>query len=116
MRFNSKVAIVTGAASGIGLATARQFALEGASVVIADLKRDKAEAAAKQIADETKQKVLGVPCDVSNEQDVSAAVERAFSEFRRLDIIVNNAGLMIYKPLEQLTRDDWFKILNVDLL
>lgn len=116
MRFDAKVAIVTGAASGIGLATARQFAREGASVIIADLKHDKAEAAAKKIADETKQKVLGLPCDVSNENDVQNTVERAFSEFRRLDIIVNNAGLMIFKPLEQQTRDDWFKILNVDLL
>jgi NAD(P)-dependent dehydrogenase (short-subunit alcohol dehydrogenase family) len=116
MRFDSKVAIVTGAASGIGLATARQFAREGATVIIADLKRDKAEDAARQLATETGHKVLGLPCDVSSEKDVENTVDTALSEFKRLDVVVNNAGLMIFKPLEQQTADDWFNILKVDLL
>jgi meso-butanediol dehydrogenase/(S,S)-butanediol dehydrogenase/diacetyl reductase len=116
MRFESKVVIVTGAASGIGLATARQFSNEGATVIIADLHREKAENAAAQICDATHRQVLGLPCDVSNEIDVRATVDKAVSDFHRLDVIVNNAGLMIFKPLEEQTREDWLRILSVDLL
>ncbi len=116
MRFDSKVVIVTGAASGIGLATAHQFSNQGAMVIIADLHREKAEAAAEQISYATGRKVLGVACDVANESDVRTTVDKALDEFHRLDIIVNNAGLMIFKPLEEQTREDWLRILSVDLL
>ncbi len=116
MRFEGKVAIVTGGASGIGLATAQQLAGEGASVVIADLDAGKAKTSAEKVAKKTGSKVLGVSCDVSAEKDVEATVARALSEFGRLDVIVNNAGLMIFKPLEQETGENWLKVLNVDLL
>ena len=109
-RFDGKVAIVTGAAEGIGLATAKLFAGEGAKVVIADLQEDKAKAAAEGLGG------LGVACDVSNEDQVKACVDATLEKFGRWDIVVNNAGLMIFKTLEDHTIDDWLKIVHVDLL
>jgi NAD(P)-dependent dehydrogenase (short-subunit alcohol dehydrogenase family) len=115
MRFRDKVAIVTGAASGIGLATAKRLGSEGARVVIADLNGD----AAKQSADSVRQAgapdALGMACDVSSETQVAATVKAALDRFGRLDAIINNAGLMTFKSLEDLTIEDWQKVLNVDL-
>src|ERR1043165_659500 len=116
MRFTGKVAIITGAASGIGLATARRLAAEGASIVIADLNGDKARDAAASVAGTTKNSVIGIACDVSNEMQVETTVAETLRQFNGLDVVVNNAGLMIFKPLEQQTGEDWRRVLNVDLL
>ena len=115
MRFTDRVCIVTGGASGIGLATAKRLAQEGARVVIADLDGKKAEAAAAETASGTSN-AFGTACDVANEEQVRDAVAKTLDRFQRMDVIVNNAGLMSFKPLDQLERDDWLKILNVDLL
>jgi meso-butanediol dehydrogenase / (S,S)-butanediol dehydrogenase / diacetyl reductase len=116
MRFEGKVAIVTGAASGIGLATAKRFGSEGASVVIADLDQDKSETAAKETIAAGAPDAVGVACDVADETAVMAAVEHALSKFGHIDVIVNNAGLMVFKPIAEQTGEDFLKILNVDLL
>ncbi len=110
------MAIVTGGASGIGLATAKRFGSEGASVVIADLQGDKAEAAARETEAAGAPSAWGSACDVSKEAQVEATVAGTFERFGRLDVIVNNAGLMIFKPLEEHTEEDWLKVLHVDLL
>jgi NAD(P)-dependent dehydrogenase (short-subunit alcohol dehydrogenase family) len=112
MRFSGKVAIVTGAASGIGFAAARRLASEGAQLVIADLRGDKAASAAAAIGENA----LGLSCDVSAEPQVEAVVAQTLQKFGGLDVVVNNAGLMIFKPLEEQTADDWRKVLSVDLL
>ena len=112
MRFTDKVAIITGAANGIGLATAKLMAKEGARVVIADLNAEKTAAAASGIGENA----LGVVCDVSKEADVEACVQATLDKFGRWDIVVNNAGLMVFKALEDHTLDDWMKVINVDLL
>ena len=115
MVLQGKVAIVTGGASGIGLAVAQRFAREGARVVVADLDAAKAEAAATACAGPGGEG-LGLRCDVAAEADVEQACAQAVERLGRLDIVVNNAGLMTFAPLESLTGPDWIKVLNVDLL
>jgi meso-butanediol dehydrogenase/(S,S)-butanediol dehydrogenase/diacetyl reductase len=105
-RFEGKVALVTGAASGIGLATAKRFSEEGARVAIVDLKE-----AATEIAES-----ISISCDVSSEDQVENAVTRTLEQWGRLDVVVNNAGLMVFKAITEHTREDWLKIINVDLL
>jgi meso-butanediol dehydrogenase/(S,S)-butanediol dehydrogenase/diacetyl reductase len=116
MRLQGKVAIVTGGSSGIGLATARKFVTEGASVIAIGRNGPKAEKAAKEIPATNGARALGMACDVSVEEDVIRVVDRALNEFKRFDIVVNNAGVMIFKSLEELTREDWRSVLEVDLL
>lgn len=116
MRFQDKVAIVTGGASGIGLATAKKLGSEGARVVIANLDQAKSEAAAEQVKAAGAPEAWGSECDVSQEEQVIATVQGTLERFGRLDIIVNNAGLMIFKPLQEHTAEDWLKTLHVDLL
>jgi len=116
MRFTDRAAIVTGAASGIGLATAIRLASEGARVVIADLDEDSAKQAAEKVKTSGAPDAVGVRCDVSHEDDVKRAVGTAVGAFGRLDVVVNNAGVMTFKPLAEHTTDDWLKVLHVDLL
>ena len=115
-RFSGKVAIVTGGASGIGLATARRFASEQAKVVIADKNIGQADAAAQQLRAGGAADVLASACDVSVEAQVKATVDLAVTRFGRLDVIVNNAGLMTFHKLGELTHEDWQRVLDVDLL
>ena len=111
MRFETKVAIVTGGASGIGLATAHRLASEGARVVIAGRGQDKVEAAAAEVGGGA----IGLHCDVSDETQVAACVATTVAQAGRLDVIVNNAGMMIFKPLVETTHDDWLQVFGVDL-
>jgi NAD(P)-dependent dehydrogenase (short-subunit alcohol dehydrogenase family) len=115
-RFSDRVAIVTGGASGIGLATARRLASEGARVVIADLNEQKAEAAASGLVVDGAPAAWGVACDVSKEEQVTRTVSGAVERFGGVHVVVNNAGLMIFKPLQEHTEEDWLKVLRVDLL
>jgi meso-butanediol dehydrogenase/(S,S)-butanediol dehydrogenase/diacetyl reductase len=115
-RFEGKVAIITGAASGIGLATARRIAADGGRIVLADLSTDKLAEAEKSVAGAGGGNVWASRCDVSNADQVAATVSGALERFGRLDVIVNNAGLMIFKRLEDHTTEDWLKVLSVDLL
>jgi NAD(P)-dependent dehydrogenase (short-subunit alcohol dehydrogenase family) len=116
MRFTDKVAIITGAASGIGLATAKRLGSEGARVVIADLDEEAAQTAAATVREVGAPDVLTSTCDVSKEVQVKNTVKDTLQKFGRLDIVVNNAGLMIFKPLEEHEESDWLNVLRVDLL
>src|SRR3954469_18680831 len=115
MRFTNKTVIVTGGAGGIGLAIASRFASEGASIVLADINMEHLQKAAETLKLDAA-KIWLSQCDVSNEQQVEATVKGAMEHFGSLDIVVNNAGLMIFKKLEEHTQEDWYRILNVDLL
>lgn len=112
MRFAERVAVVTGGASGIGLAIAQRLASEGACLVIADLRAEQAEQAAAGLPGEA----IGVGCDVGDEAAVAACADAALGKWGRLDVVVNNAGLMTFKGLGDWTGDDWLKVLRVDLL
>ncbi|HUR99393.1 MAG TPA: SDR family NAD(P)-dependent oxidoreductase [Pyrinomonadaceae bacterium] len=116
MNFEGKVAIVTGGGGGIGLATAKKLGAGGARVVIADLDEQKFEAAAKEVERAGSPAAFGVKCDVSVEAEVISAVGTAIERFGGLNVIVNNAGLMVFKPIVEQTGEDWLKVLNVDLL
>jgi NAD(P)-dependent dehydrogenase (short-subunit alcohol dehydrogenase family) len=115
-QFTDRVVIVTGGASGIGLATARRFGSEGARLVIADLHQENGEAVAKDIRAAGAPEVLAVGCNVAEESQVEAAVAQTIARFGRVDVVVNNAGLMVFKPIEELSTDDWLGVLRVDLL
>ena len=112
-------AIVTGAAGGIGLATARRLLRDGASVLLADLDQGRLDTAAAQLAADTNaepSRIATIVCDVAREDQVAAAADAAIDRFGHWNLLVNNAGLMIFKPIEEQTVEDWQRILGVDLL
>jgi 3-hydroxybutyrate dehydrogenase len=109
-----KVALVTGAASGIGNKIAHTFALAGARVVIADLDVAGARSAAEEL-NRMGQAALGLAMDVTSEQQVSAGVESAVDSFGRLDILVSNAGIQIVAPLDEFAFADWKRLLAIHL-
>ena len=113
MRLKDKVAIVTGAASGIGKQIAKTFVREGARVVIADLNQEAADETATELGGAGK--ALGVAMDVTNEQQVDAGVARAVQQFGKVDVLVSNAGIQIVNPLEQFPFADWKKLLAIHL-
>jgi NAD(P)-dependent dehydrogenase (short-subunit alcohol dehydrogenase family) len=113
--FGGKVALVTGAASGMGLATAQAFAEAGAAVVMADFREDTVKAEAQKLAPAGK-KVIFVRCDVSDETQVEQMVARTVAEFGRLDAAFNNAGVMArIAPTADSTREDWDRVIGINL-
>ena len=114
MRFEGKVAIVTGAASGIGLAIAHAFAAEGAGVVVADINVASGERAAREIA-ASGGKAIAVSADVADEEHIQHLVSAVLSELGRIDILVNNAGVVAHKLLIEMERTVWDRQLAVQL-
>ena len=116
MRFSGKTAVVTGGAGGIGLATVQRLAAEGAAVVIADIDQAGSQAAEATARSAGARAAWASVCDVSVPSQVAATVSGTLERFGRLDVVVNNAGLMRYKSLVDLTANDWQELLGVDLL
>lgn len=117
MRLKDKVAIVTGAANGIGAEISRTYAREGAHVVLADLALDAAEAVAREITENTGVKAIAVKCDVARKEEVQAVVDACIAEFGTVDIIVNNAGITLPAcPVEDISPEQWKRVLDIDLM
>ena len=113
--FSGKVALVTGAASGMGLATAQAFAEAGAAVVLADFREDAVKTSAQKLA-ESGHKAIALRCDVSDDSEVAAMVDRAVAEFGRLDAAFNNAGVMArIAPTAESTREEWDRVIGINL-
>lgn len=111
-RFQDQVALVTGGGQGIGEATVRRFAEEGAKVVVADLNGEAAAAVAQTVSADAGE-ALGVTCDVQVEASVEALVEAALGRFGQLDILVSNAGVTRDNLLHKMTLAEWDQVIQV---
>jgi NAD(P)-dependent dehydrogenase (short-subunit alcohol dehydrogenase family) len=113
--FSGKVALVTGAAAGMGLATAQAFAEAGAAVVMADFRGDAVKAEAQKLV-AAGHRAIAVRCDVSDDAQVEQMVDRTVAEFGRLDAAFNNAGVMArIAPTADSTREEWDRVIGINL-
>src|ERR1700754_4065755 len=114
MLLKDKVAVVTGAASGIGKEIAVIFAREGAKVAIADLDQNAADATAREI-DSAGKRAVGVAMDVANEQQVEDGMAKVVRIFGAIDVLVSNAGIQIVEPLVDFEFAKWKRLLSIHL-
>ncbi len=109
-----KSALITGGASGIGWATTRLFAMEGAAVAIADIDREAAEKAAVAITDEGG-RAIAIPCDVSSAENCKTAIEQTIRHLGGLDILFNNAGIIRRATVVEITEEEWDRAMEVNV-
>jgi NADP-dependent 3-hydroxy acid dehydrogenase YdfG len=109
-----KVVVITGASSGLGEATARLLSAQGATVALGARRADRLKALAKEISDKGG-KALAIATDVASRDQMNALVERAVQRFGRIDVMINNAGLMPQAPLERLKVDEWDRMVDVNI-
>ncbi|CAM3455471.1 MULTISPECIES: SDR family NAD(P)-dependent oxidoreductase [Saccharibacillus] len=114
MDFESMTVIVTGAAQGIGRAVAKSYAEKGARVVLADTQEPEGAAAAAEIRSEGGEAIF-VPCDVSQEADITHLMRETIEAFGQIDILINNAGFGIWKSPYELTVKEWDDVLNTNV-
>lgn len=111
MRLSGKIAIITGAAQGMGAAHAKLFVEEGAKVVLTDLLEEKGEALVNELGSDN---ALFVKQDVSSEEDWKNVIKKAKEKFGKIDILVNNAGITTSKTIEQTSLADYQKVVNIN--
>ena len=114
MRFENKVCLVTGGASGIGKATCIRFAEEGAHVVIIDREKLKGEEVATQISS-SHAEALFIETDISNPDAILACVNRVIEKFGRIDVLVNNAAMMTFKTIVDLELQEWDMVMAINI-
>ncbi len=115
MKLANKIAVVTGAASGIGYEIAKRFVAEGANVAIADLKEEAASATAKELSNMGPGKAIGIAMDVTSEEQVNTGIAQVVKQFGGVDILISNAGIQIVHPLQDFPFADWKKLLAIHL-
>lgn len=114
-RLDGKVAIVTGGAMGLGQAMATALAQAGADIVIADIQEDVAQATATTIRETEGVQATSLKVDVTNPDDVQKMVDDVVDEFGKIDILINNAGMTINAKAEEMTYEQWNKVINLNL-
>lgn len=115
MRLDGKKGFVTGAARGIGKCTATAFAEAGADVAIVDLDFEEAQKTAKELAEKTGIKVIAIKTDCTSPEQVDAMVAQVAEELGGIDFCHNNAGICINAPAEEMTYEQWYKVININL-
>lgn len=114
MRFTDKICLVTGGGSGIGQAACKRFASEGGKVVVVDLNDDHGNETVQDI-EKAGGEAIFAKADVSNSAEVQAAIKAAVDKWGRIDVIVNDAAMMTFKPIVELAEEDWDHVLAVNL-
>ncbi len=115
MRLDGKAIYVTGAASGIGKCAAMAFAEAGADVAVVDINIEGAQAVAKEIAEATGSKTIAIQCDVTDQEQVEAMVAKVVDTYGKLDACYNNAGIALNVPAEEMSYEQWLKVININL-
>ena len=115
LKLEGKTAIVTGASSGIGTAIAIHLAEEGANVVVAARRKDKLNAIVTQINNDGNGKAVGIPTDVSNQEEILSMVEKAIESFGDIDIYVNNAGIVGNGIVREENVEEWDQMIDVNI-
>ena len=115
MLLKNKVSIVTGGARGIGKATALLFAEEGSDIVLADTDLESIKNNADEIISGTGRKCIAVKVDISQKSDVDKMVSAAVEEYGKIDVLVNNAGILLHRSVLDMTEEEWDRIMDVDL-
>lgn len=114
MRLKNKVAVITGAADGIGLAIAESFLKEGAIVYAADINEQKCKSEAKRLSSD-KTIIWAVKCDVGNTVEVNNLIRKVIKESSRIDVLVNNAAVSIMGRITEMPEEDWDLLMNINL-
>ncbi|BDF35279.1 3-oxoacyl-ACP reductase [Lachnospiraceae bacterium] len=115
MRLDGKAIYVTGAASGIGKCAATAFAEAGADVAVVDINLEGAEKVAKEIAEATGSRTIAIKCDVTDKDQVEAMVAKVVDTYGKLDACYNNAGIAVNAPAEEMTFEQWQKVIDINL-
>jgi len=114
MKVKNKIAIVTGSGRGIGKSTVLELAKEGAKVVVSDIDIKECQ----NVCDEIKKigsDAIAVKCDISKKSDVDAMIKKTMQKFQKIDILINNAGVVLTKPFVEMTEKDWDFVLDINL-
>jgi NADP-dependent 3-hydroxy acid dehydrogenase YdfG len=114
-RLDGKTAVVTGASSGIGEATVRALVAEGAAVVAGARRKERLEELGEEVT-QVGGKMVGVECDITDEKQAQDLVRRAVEEFGRIDVLVNNAGVMLLSKIERGLSDEWRRMFDVNVM